>query len=62
MAGSSQEMLRSQIPKSLQVKYVCTKNSNIQGRTLNVIKVKFHQLGTAYKGINSLLLGANFFL
>ena len=42
--------------------YVRNKNSNIQGRSPNVVKVIFHTKGTALKGKNSLPLGANSFL
>ena len=37
------------------------KNSNIQGRSLNVIKVISILYGTAHKGKNLLPLGAKFF-
>ena len=33
-----------------QVTYVRNKNSNIQGRSLNAIKMIFHSIGTAHKG------------
>ena len=42
--------------------HVRNKNSNIQGRSLNVIKVIFHTIRTAHKGKNSFPLGANSFV
>ena len=35
-----------------QVTYVRNKNSNIQWRSLNAIKMIFHSIGTAHKGNN----------
>ena len=45
-----------------QITYVRHKNGNIQGRSLNVIKVIFILSETAHKGKNSLPLGAKSFL
>ena len=44
------------------VTHMRNKNSNIQGRSPNVVKVIFHTQGTALKGKISLPLGANSFL
>ena len=45
-----------------QFTHVRDKNSNTQGRSLNVVKVISMPCGTALKGKNSLPLGANSFL
>ena len=41
------------------VTHMRNKNSNIQGRSPNVVKVIFHTTETALKGNNKLPLGAN---
>ena len=50
------------VAPTTQVTHVRNKNSNIQGGSLNVIKVISLLYGTAHKGKNSLPLGANSFL
>ena len=47
-----------------QITHMRNKNSNIKGRSCNVVKVIFHTKinGTALKGKNLLPVGANFFL
>ena len=61
--GESIMQLHISVAPITQLSTCVIKDSNIQGRSLNVVKVIFSLLsGTAQKGKKSLPLGANSFL